>query len=188
MTSTALRRGPLRDSTPDAVDSDALSPTRLRQAFGSFPSGVVAACAEVDGVRVGMAISSFVSVSLDPPLAAVFVQSTSTTWPVLRRAASLGISVLGVEHESHVAALSARTGDRFASLRTSTQGNGAVLVEDAAAWIEVEVDSEAPAGDHLVVMLRIVALSTRPDVEPLVYHRSRLRSLRAAPEVDARQR
>jgi flavin reductase (DIM6/NTAB) family NADH-FMN oxidoreductase RutF len=56
----------------------------LRSVFGCFPSGVTAVCAEVDGALIGMAASSFTSVSLSPPLVSVCVQNSSKTWPVLR--------------------------------------------------------------------------------------------------------
>ena len=59
--------------------------TRLRQAFGIFPTGVVAVAAEVDGQLVGLAASSFTSVSLDPPLVSFSVARSSKTWPDLRR-------------------------------------------------------------------------------------------------------
>ena len=58
---------------------------RLREAFGVFPSGVVAVAAEVDGQLVGLAASSFTSVSLEPPLVSFSVANTSKTWPTLRR-------------------------------------------------------------------------------------------------------
>ncbi|GAB6983504.1 hypothetical protein JCM10369A_00280 [Nocardioides pyridinolyticus] len=45
-----------------------LDPTRLREAFGVFPSGVVAVAAEVDGELVGLVASSFTAVSLEPAL------------------------------------------------------------------------------------------------------------------------
>ena len=72
-----------------------LSPTTLREAFGHFPSGVIAIAAEVDGTRVGLAASTFVPVSLDPPLVSFCVQNTSKTWPKLKDLPYLGISVLG---------------------------------------------------------------------------------------------
>ena len=73
-------------------------PGRLREAFGVFPSGVVAVAAEVDGELVGLAASSFTSVSLDPPLVSFSVANTSKTWPALRRAAHLGLTVLADHH------------------------------------------------------------------------------------------
>ena len=63
-----------------------LDPARLREAFGVFPSGVVAVAAEVDGELVGLAASSFTSVSLEPALVSFSVANTSKTWPDLRRA------------------------------------------------------------------------------------------------------
>ena len=77
------------------MSANDLSPTSLREAFGHFPSGVIAIAAEVDGVRVGLAASTFVPVSLDPPLVSFCVQNTSETWPKLRSLSHLGISVLG---------------------------------------------------------------------------------------------
>ena len=58
----------------------------LRRAFANFPSGVVAVCAEVDGVPHGLAVSTFVPVSLDPPLVSFCVQNSSSTWPRLDKA------------------------------------------------------------------------------------------------------
>src|SRR5918996_3296384 len=91
-------------------DAD-LSPTTLREAFGHFPSGVIAIAAEVDGTRVGLAASTFVPVSLEPPLVSFCVQNTSETWPRLKDVARLGISVLGEAHDDAARALAAKTGD-----------------------------------------------------------------------------
>ena len=74
-------------------------PRDLRDVYGAFPSGVVGLCALVDDVPVGMAASSFVAVSLEPPLVAVCVQRTSTTWPRLRDRPFVGVSVLGESHD-----------------------------------------------------------------------------------------
>ena len=72
-----------------------LNPTALREAFGHFPSGVIAIAAELAGERLGMAAGTFVPVSLDPPLVSFCVQNTSETWPKLEKLPALGISVIG---------------------------------------------------------------------------------------------
>ena len=74
----------------EAMSASDLSPTSLREAFGHFPAGVIAIAAEVDGIRVGLAASTFVPVSLDPPLVSFCVQNTSETWPKLKTAALAG--------------------------------------------------------------------------------------------------
>src|SRR6187431_1413903 len=90
-----------------------LDPLRLRQAFGFFPSGVVAVAAEVDGVITGLVASSFTSVSLDPPLVSVSLASTSKTWPDLRRATRLGLTVLAEHHAAVCRQLSGPVDQRF---------------------------------------------------------------------------
>jgi flavin reductase (DIM6/NTAB) family NADH-FMN oxidoreductase RutF len=68
------------------------APSLLRQAFGCFPSGVLALSGvRADGTPVGMAVSAFVPVSLDPPLVQVCIQRSSTTWPLLRELPRLGL-------------------------------------------------------------------------------------------------
>ncbi|MGW4480151.1 flavin reductase family protein [Rhodococcus triatomae] len=155
-----------------------LDPASLRGAFGLVPSSVVAVCAEVDGERVGFAASTFVPVSLDPPLVAFCVQNTSTTWPRLDGAAHIGISVLGEAHDGAARVLASKAGDRFEGLATETTDEGAVFVGGASVWLDTSVSQQVPAGDHAVVILQVNEVRLQPDVEPIVFHRSRFRSLR----------
>ena len=156
-----------------------LSPTSLREAFGHFPSGVVAIAAEVDGARVGIAASTFVPVSLEPPLVSFCVQNTSTTWPKLKDLPHLGISVLGESHDDAARTLATTTGDRFAGLRTVSTQSGAVFVEGTSVWLESSIEQLIPAGDHTIVILRVSAITVNPDVPPIVFHRSTFRRLGA---------
>lgn len=155
----------------------ALEAGRLRQVFGSFPTGVTVVAALVDGVPAGLAANSFVSVSLDPPMVSVCVAHTSTTWPVLRRAARLGVSVLGAHQEEAGRRLSARGVDRFASLDWRASDDGAIFLDGSSAWIDCAVEREIPAGDHDIVLLRVHDLDADPEVPPLVFHGSRYRRL-----------
>ena len=152
-------------------------PTELRRVFSAFPTGVVAMAALVDGRPVGLAASSFVSVSLDPPLVSVCVARTSTTWPVLRGAGRLGISVLGAHQEQAGRQLAARGVDRFAGLSWTATDEGAVLLSGASAWLECAVEQDFPAGDHDIVLLRVHGLSADSRVPPLVFHGSAYRRL-----------
>ncbi|BDB40079.1 MULTISPECIES: flavin reductase family protein [Mycobacterium] len=154
-----------------------LTPTSLREAFGHFPSGVIAIAAIVDGVREGLAASTFVPVSLEPPLVSFCVQNTSTTWPKLKRAPALGISVLGESHDSAARTLAAKTGDRFAGLETHASDSGAVFVKGTSLWLESAIEQMIPAGDHTIVVLRVSEVTVDADVAPIVFHRSMFRRL-----------
>lgn len=153
--------------------------SELRRVFATFPTGVVAMAALVDGAPAGLAASSFVSVSLDPPLVSVCVAHTSTTWPVLRSAGRLGISVLGAHQEAAGRQLAARGVDRFAGLGWRSTDDGAVLLAEASAWLDCSVERQLPAGDHDIVLLRVHDLGADPRVPPLVFHGSAYRRLEA---------
>jgi flavin reductase (DIM6/NTAB) family NADH-FMN oxidoreductase RutF len=152
----------------------------LRRVFGCFPSGVTAVCALVDGVPVGMAASTFVPVSLDPPLVSVCVRNESMTWPRLRRSDQLGISVLAGNHELACRSLSDRDGDRFKGVSWRAGRGDEVFVEDALAWLSCRLEAEVPAGDHVIAVLRIVGVQADSDGEPLLVHRSQFRKLAVA--------
>ncbi|MFF0546804.1 flavin reductase family protein [Nocardia thailandica] len=149
----------------------------LRRAFANFPSGVVAVCAEIDGVPHGLAVATFVPVSLDPPLVSFCVQNSSTTWPRLEQAGHLGLSLLGTDQQAAAKALGGRNGDRFRETDVHRGTGEAVFIQGATAWIEGVVESQVPAGDHRVVILRVHRLAARDDLDPLVFHGSKFRTL-----------
>jgi flavin reductase (DIM6/NTAB) family NADH-FMN oxidoreductase RutF len=165
------------DAIPLTDTGATLDPRTLRNAFGCFPSGVTAICAMIDGEPVGMAASSFVSVSLDPPLVLVCIQNSSATWRELKTAPRIGVSVLGEDHHRACSQLSAKSGDRFERLEWFATEGGAVLLEGAAVSLDCFVVEEIAAGDHQLVLLRIEALQFQPTVSPLVFHGSRFRKL-----------
>ncbi len=151
-----------------------IDPSKLRQAFGFFPSGVVAVAAEVDGDITGLAASSFTSVSLDPPLVSISLASTSKTWPDLRRARHLGLTVLAEHHADVCRQLSGPVEQRFDDVAITTSPEGAVTLDEGIASFDCTVYEEVKAGDHLVVILALHSFDHDNDdaTPPLVFHKS----------------
>jgi flavin reductase (DIM6/NTAB) family NADH-FMN oxidoreductase RutF len=149
-----------------------LDQTRLREVFGVFPTGVVAVAAQVDGVNVGLAASSFTSVSLDPPLVSFSVANASQTWPGLRRADHLGVTVLAHHHDAACRQLAGPVEHRFDGLSVTTSLDGALTLDDGLARFDCTVHEEVQAGDHTIVILRVHAVENADTSPPLVFHRS----------------
>jgi flavin reductase (DIM6/NTAB) family NADH-FMN oxidoreductase RutF len=149
-----------------------LDATRLREAFGAFPSGVVAVASEVDGRLVGLAASSFTSVSLEPALVSFSVANTSKTWPTLRRAAHLGVTVLADHHGDVCRQLAGPVEHRFDGLSVTATDDGAVTLDDGLARFDCTVYREVEAGDHTIVLLQLHAVEHADTSLPLVFHRS----------------
>jgi flavin reductase (DIM6/NTAB) family NADH-FMN oxidoreductase RutF len=153
------------------------APTDLRRVFAAFPTGVTAVAALADGRPVGLAASSFTSVSLGPPMVSVCIAHTSSTWPRLRTARRLGISVLGEHQDEAGRQLSTPSPDRFAGLAWRTNELGAVFLAGSSAWLDCSIEREIPAGDHDIILLRVHDLAADHGVAPLVFHGSQFRQL-----------
>jgi len=149
----------------------------LRFTFACFPSGVIAICAEIDGHPLGMSAASFTSVSLAPPLVSVCIAKSSSTWQRLHTAPALGLSVLAADHDAACRQLAGPSDDRFAGLGHQRRQNGAVVLDGAAAWLECAIEKQIEAGDHWLVLLRVLAHDAVIGVPPLVFHHSRFQRL-----------
>lgn len=183
MTAVTLDEKTITTITEAHADlSHDVSAPSLREAFAQFPSGVAALAGYADGVKEGLAASSFtVGVSLEPPLVAFAVQNTSRTWPRLRQADRIGVSILGENQTGVCRQLASKNGDRFADQALRTSDDGAIFFDDAAVWLDTTVYSELPAGDHHMVLLQVHGVAHAPKApEPLVFHRSQFRNLRTA--------
>ncbi|WP_063008528.1 flavin reductase family protein [Nocardia kruczakiae] len=164
------------DVSPTSLTAPS-GPDHLRLTFGCFPTGVIAVCAERYGRPVGMLVSSFTSVSLDPALVSICIMNSSRTWAALREAPRLGLSILGDEQESMCRQLASRAADRFAGVEYERTAQGAVLVPGATAWLDCAPHEEFRAGDHTIVVLAIRGIRAQPGAHPLVFHGSRYRRL-----------
>ena len=160
---------------PTNQDLDA---AELRKVFGIFPTGVVAVAAEVDGELTGLAASSFTSVSLDPPLVSFSIANTSKTWPLLRRARHVGVTILADHHGPVARRLAGPVEARFQDLPLIRTDLGAVTIEDGLARFDTSIYREVEAGDHTIVLLRLHTVEHADTSSPLVFHRSAFSSLR----------
>jgi flavin reductase (DIM6/NTAB) family NADH-FMN oxidoreductase RutF len=125
----------------------------LRTAFGRFATGVAFVTTERDGLIV----SSFAAVSLSPPLVSFCPSRDSLTWQRMRHAGHFTVHVLD-EHSGGFARRAAVPGaDRFAE------------PVDALASFECELTAEHGAGDHWIVVGRVLRLRVVEDGRPLVY-------------------
>jgi len=152
-------------STPDLDDA------QFRQLLGRFATGVaVITVTAPDGRPHGMTANSLASVSLRPPLVSLAVDHLAELHGLITRLDVFVANVLS----SHQEALSRRFADphddRFDGVGYSVSRNGGILLDGALAHIECVRHDEVEAGDHTIVIGRVVGGATR-DGRPLLYYR-----------------
>lgn len=146
---------------------------QLRRAFTLYPHGVMAVAADVDGEPVGLAVSAFVSVSLDPPLVLLCFDKASSTWPRIKDVPQLGVSVLAADHGWLGRQLASRSRDRFAGASFVRTSEGALLLEESPARMACSIEKVLDGGDHHLVLLRVDSYTLDSEIAPLVWHDSK---------------
>jgi flavin reductase (DIM6/NTAB) family NADH-FMN oxidoreductase RutF len=146
---------------------------RFRAALGTFATGVTIITTTDDSEPIGMAASSFTSVSLEPPLVSFCAALTSTTYPRISASGRFCVNVLA-EHQEEIALIFAKHDfDRFSEVDFSHSPLGSPVLDDVVAWLDCTIETEHLAGDHLIVIGRVHALNVDFERLPLLYFRGK---------------
>jgi flavin reductase (DIM6/NTAB) family NADH-FMN oxidoreductase RutF len=155
----------------------AFDTARFRQVLGHFPTGVCVVAAFHEGRPVGMAIGSFFSISLEPPLVGFCAGKGSSTWPKLREAGRFCVSILGESQEEVSRRFASKDADKFAGLAWDQSPLGSPRLGGALGWIDCETSALHDAGDHEIVVGAVHDLAVEAEGSPLVFFRGGYSSL-----------
>lgn len=165
------------NSTAAPLGQLAFTERDFRNALGQFATGVtVVTTLSPEGLPVGMTVSSFNSVSLDPPLVLWSLGNHVGSYPVFAACRHYVVHVLSAQQQA-LAMQFARSGvDRFAGVAWTPNAQGIPVISDCLAHFECVVHSRHSAGDHLVQIGEVLACAHRTDAAPLLYHAGQMRS------------
>jgi flavin reductase (DIM6/NTAB) family NADH-FMN oxidoreductase RutF len=142
----------------------------LRNLMRFVPHNVAVMTLDHEGDRMGVTISSLVSLSLDPPLIGVSIGKQASCYELLRNAGAFSVSLLGDGQEE--------LAQRFAAGRPpimhwqgvdTREGTYAPLIEGALGWIEARTRAEHDAGDHTFFIADVESVERGPAESALVY-------------------
>lgn len=138
----------------------ALDPRALRDAFGSYMTGVTVVTARAeDGSPVGFTANSFTSVSLDPPLLLVCPGRFLSSYDLFTACSHFAVNVLA-EGQEEVSNTFARSGgDRFARVSYRTGAHELPLIDGAIARFCCRTHQAIPAGDHAILVGEVTHFS-----------------------------
>lgn len=150
-------------------------PREMLKAFNKqFISGVtVVTTYDNAAAPRGLVVSSYNSVSLDPPLVLFCVMKTSSTYPFLFRSKYVGINILSTQQHDTLQVFASKASDKFANIAWHPGPNGSPLIDNSAAVVEVEIKERVQAMTHTVFIGRVRHAETAPDA-PIVYKAGRL--------------
>lgn len=150
--------------------TDIIDPATYRKVLGQYPTGVcVVTAVGADGVPVAMVVGSFSSVSMDPPLVGFYPDKGSSSWAKLRECRHFCVNILSSQQEDVCRKLASKDPDKFVGTAHSLSGNGVPLLHDVVARIECETYSITDAGDHDLMLARVLGLEIVSEALPLLF-------------------
>ena len=150
--------------------TDPIDPGHFRSVLGRFPTGVTVITASHPDGPVGLAIGSFASVSLEPPLVAFCPGKTSASWPKIEQTGSFCVNVLSADQEDDCRVFASKEPDKFGAVEWSPSPSGSPVLARSLAWIDCTIDTVHEEGDHYIVVGRVVELQHGAGNEPLVFY------------------
>lgn len=149
-----------------------ISQAEFRQVLGHFASGVTVVTTLLDDECYGITVSSFCSLSLDPPLVLICIDRRLNSHDVIAKAGWFGVNILAEDGADLSRHFASRQPDKFATVAHHRGEAGLPLLDDALATLECRLVDTLPGGDHSIFVGEVVATNTRDDAKPLLYYRS----------------
>ena len=146
----------------------------LKQSMRRWASGVTVVTS-IDGQeRTGLTASSFTSISVDPPLILLSIQSFAPTLKMIEKSGIFAVSILSSK-QAHLSAQFAgfaklpEGADKFYHVDLKTAVTGAPIIADAASWMDCKLAAVYEAGLSRIIVGEVLATGQSEDVLPLVY-------------------
>ncbi len=144
----------------------------FRRIMGHFASGVTVVTVCREGFCHGITVSSFCSLSLEPPLVLICIDRRYASHEMIQQAGVFAVNILAEGGESLSRHFASREPDKFAKVAYTLGQSGAPLLTDALATIECQLVDQFPGGDHSIFVGEIITGAVQDDGRPLLYFRS----------------
>lgn len=148
-----------------------LETDRLKAAMGSFATGVTVVATHIDCVDYSMTCNSFNTVSLDPPMVLWSIRKASGSRQAFVEGGGYTVSVLSAAQKDIAMQCTRGTPqERLDGVSTTRLASERVVIDAASAWFDCEIDQIISAGDHDILIGKVIAFHSQDD-EPMVYVR-----------------
>ena len=148
-----------------AVDS-----ATFRSALGHFPSGVTVVTMAHQGVKGGLTVSAFSSLSLNPPYILVCIDKRSQTLALLRDSGAFAVNILSSTQQDVSNHFASKLDDKVSGVAHHDGTLHCPILEGTLAHLECRLVQEVDAGDHFIYIGEVEDASVDPVKSPLLYY------------------
>jgi flavin reductase (DIM6/NTAB) family NADH-FMN oxidoreductase RutF len=160
----------------------AIEASEFRAALARWASGVAVTTSVLEGQRIGITVSSFTSLSMEPPRILICVAKRLYTHQVIAQSGCFAINILTAEQQDWGMLFAGRVpeqADRFAGIDHFVAETGAPILPGVLAWLDCRVSAIHDGGDHSIIVGDVVAADALTHGEPILYYHRAWRTLAA---------
>lgn len=149
-----------------------VDPHTFRRTMGCFATGVsVVTTCDGAGRPVGVTVSSFTSLSLDPPLVLFCLDKKTSQLAAFQTSGRFAVNVLGEGQREVSSRFASRGDDKWAGQDYELPAGGSPLIAGCLAWADCTTTAIHEEGDHYIFVGRVRDLAYSEDGLPLIYFR-----------------
>lgn len=146
----------------------------LRQVMRNWASGVTVVTTSDGTQRNGMTVSSFTSISLEPPRVLVSLEQTTRTHQQVKQNGYFGITILSQDQASISDRFAGRgttfDDDRFEGLAIEILSSGAPFIVGGLAFLDCQIIHTFDTGTHTLFIGDVIAMSNSQSGQPLLHY------------------
>ncbi len=152
-----------------------IDPAEFRRVLGHFPTGVTVVTSGSSSAPIGVAIGSFASISLDPPLVGFFLGNSSASGTAIKETEAFCVNVLNEDQLELCGLMASKADDKFSGVSwIPSPSTGCPVLPGVHAVIDCRVEQIVPLGDHDLIVGRVEHLDTvEGEANPMVFHKGR---------------
>jgi 3-hydroxy-9,10-secoandrosta-1,3,5(10)-triene-9,17-dione monooxygenase reductase component len=148
-----------------------LNEPAFRSVMGHYCTGIAVITGRDETGPAGLAVQSLVSVSVRPPLVLFCAQKTSTSWPRIAATGAFCANVLRADQRELCSVFATSGGDKFDGIQWSPGPSGSPILADHLAYVDCLLHATHDAGDHEIVLGRVLSVGASQVHKPLLYYR-----------------
>jgi flavin reductase ActVB len=158
-----------------------VTPDEFRAALSRFASGVtVVTTIDASGRRHGITVSSFCSVSLEPPLVLICIEKATASHYAFGESLSFVVNVLRLGQEALSEKFASQADDKFDGVEFTSSASGIPILAGCLATLECSIEKVLDGGDHSIFLAEVRSARVS-EGEPLLYFHGDYHAMAAGP-------
>ncbi|WP_096704398.1 flavin reductase family protein [Magnetospirillum sp. 15-1] len=150
-----------------------LDPRSFRKTLGCFASGVTVITTLTPNAKepVGVTVSAFSSLSLDPPLVLFCLGNNTSSMEAFKTFGHFAINILSEHQRDLSIRFASRSDDKWQGVVRTEWNSGVPILSGCLANLECSLVNVIDGGDHQIFVGKVDRLKHQEGGSPLVYFR-----------------